>query len=150
MFKTKQVSAALWLLVLILLPMGFGGSTLGAPGQVPQGAPHPNAGPFSGDLYITSFIDVLPPYTAQALALCNQYAAASRHDAGLVRFEVLAQANGRENHMMLFIVWKTQKDYETNMGQPYTKMFRERLQQYLGAPYDERMSHMVLAQVTPK
>ena len=150
MSTTKQISAGLLVLALILAPMGTGSAVFGAPGQVPQGAPHPNAGPFSGDLYITAFIDVLPPYTAQALTLCNEYAAASKHDAGLVRFEVLAQANGRENHMMLFVVWKTQKDYETNMGQPYTKKFREKLQQYLGAPYDERMSHMVPAQVAAK
>ena len=99
--------------------------------------------PLGGNLYITTFIDILPQFTDMTLALCKQYEVASRTDPGLVRFEVLAQTYGRENHIMLLAVWKTQKDYENNIGQAHTKMFREKLLPYLGAPFDERLSHLV-------
>jgi len=79
------------------------------------------------------------------LALCKQYEIASRTDPGLVRSEVLAQTYGRENHIMLLVVWKTQKDYENNIGQAHTKTFREKLLPYWGAPFDERVSHLVPA-----
>lgn len=98
--------------------------------------------PLGGNLYITTFIDVLPQYTGTTLAMCKEYAAASRSDPGLVRFEVLAQAFNRENHIMLIVVWKTQKDYDNHIGQEHTKKFREKLLPYLGAPFDERVSHL--------
>jgi quinol monooxygenase YgiN len=98
--------------------------------------------PLGGNLYITTFIDVLPQYTGTTLAMCKEYAAASRNDPGLVRFEVLAQAFNRENHIMLIVVWKTQKDYDNHVGRAHTKTFREKLLPYLGAPFDERVSHL--------
>jgi quinol monooxygenase YgiN len=95
-----------------------------------------------GNLYVTTFIDVLPDYTAATTALVQQYYAASKHDSGLVSFEALRQ-DGRENHMTLVVVWKTKEDFAKHEAEFDTKMFREKLLPYLGAPYDERLNWVI-------
>lgn len=146
MRKDTRSSLRLRAIILGLVLLGFAGAVVSPPidGQASQPAaavPLVNP-PLGGNLYITTFIDVLPQYTGTALALCKEYAAASRNDPGLVRFEVLAQAFNRENHIMLIVVWKTQKDYDNHVGRAHTKTFRGKLLPYLGAPFDERVSHL--------
>jgi quinol monooxygenase YgiN len=148
MCAIKRISPWLALLILASLAAAFPVATaFSFPRQASQPAnPAPLLNPpLGGNLYITTFIDILPQFTEMTFALCKQYEIASRTDPGLVRFEVLAQTYGRENHIMLLVVWKTQKDYENNIGQAHTKTFREKLLPYLGAPFDERVSHLVPA-----
>jgi quinol monooxygenase YgiN len=142
----KRISPWLALAILASLAAAFPTPTASSSARQASQPPNPTPilnPPLGGNLYITTFIDILPQFTEMTLALCKQYEVASRTDPGLVRFEVLAQTYGRENHIMLQAVWKTQKDYENNISQAHTKMFREKLLPYLGAPFDERVSHLV-------
>lgn len=103
---------ALLVLLLLTLPQGF--SAAARQPQTPPAAPAaaPAAVPGNtprGNFYVLTFIDVLGQYQPQADVLCRQYIAASRSDAGGVRFQALAQTDGRENHIMLFGEWKSGK-----------------------------------------
>jgi quinol monooxygenase YgiN len=126
--KNSRLAYVVFALIALALP------TIARPQQP---APKP-----TGNLYVTAFIDVLGDYTAATAALVQQYYAASKHDTGLVRFEALRQ-DGRENHMTLIMVWKTKEDFMKHEAEFDTKAFREKLQPYLGAPYDERLSWAV-------
>ncbi len=123
--KSSRLACVALALIVVALP---------AIARPQQPAPKP-----VGSLYVTTFIDVLPDYTAMTTTLIQQYFAASKHDTGLVRFEALRQ-DGRENHMTLIEVWKTKEDFVKHEGEFDTKMFREKLLPYLGAPYDERLN----------
>jgi quinol monooxygenase YgiN len=147
MCAIKRISPRLLLVILVALAAAFpGAAAFSSPRQAsqPPNPPPPLLNPpLGGDLYVTTFIDILPRFIEMTFALCKQYEVASRTDPGFVRFEVLAQTYGRENHITLLAVWKTQKDYENHIGQAHTKMFREKMLPYLGAPFDERVSHLV-------
>src|SRR5580704_1702697 len=66
-----------------------------------------------GKLYVVTHIDVTPDYTAGGSKLLQQFAAESRKDPGVVRFELL-QDNGRSNHFTLVEVWENTKAFESH------------------------------------
>jgi len=139
MHTLRRTWPCLVLLALLTVSQGFSGAA-----HPPQTAPAtPPVRLPQGNLYVLTFIDVLPQYTEGTEAVCRKYIAASRNDPGLLRFEALEQTAGRPNHLMLLAVWKTEKDFQTHEGKAYTKKFREQLLPYLGAPFDERLSYVI-------
>jgi quinol monooxygenase YgiN len=137
MLKTNQVRRIWPCLIFMALAFAWGTQGFAHPPQA-TASPKPAA-----DLYVLTFIDVLPQFAAPATALARQYESASLRDAGLVRFEVLAQQNGRENHITLLVVWRTQKAFEAHEAMAHTKEFREKLLPMLGSPFDERLNEIV-------
>jgi quinol monooxygenase YgiN len=95
-----------------------------------------------GKLYVVTHIDVTPDYTADGSKLLLQFAAESRRDPGVVRFELL-QDNARSNHFALVEVWENMKAFEGHQEAQHTKRFREKLQPMLGSPFDERLHHLM-------
>jgi quinol monooxygenase YgiN len=91
-------------------------------------------------LYVVTHVDLTPNYEADGEKLLQQFAADSRHDPGVVRFELL-QDNARKNHFTLVEVWENQKTFEGHESAEHTKNFREKLQPMLGSPFDERLHH---------
>jgi len=93
-------------------------------------------------LYVVTHVDLTPNYVEDGTKLLQQFAAESRHDPGVVRFELL-EDNGRHNHFTLVEVWENSKVFEGHEAAAHTKNFREKLQPMLGSPFDERLHHIM-------
>ena len=93
-------------------------------------------------VYVVTHVDVTPNYTADATKLLHEFAAESKKDAGVVRFEVLQQ-DSRANHYTIVEVWQTRQAFEAHSASEHAKRFREKLQPMLGSPFDERL-HEIL------
>ena len=93
-------------------------------------------------VYVVTHVDVTPNYTADATKLLREFAAESKKDPGVVRFEVLQQ-DSRANHYTVVEVWQTRPAFEAHSASEHSKRFREKLQPMLGSPFDERL-HEIL------
>jgi quinol monooxygenase YgiN len=93
-------------------------------------------------VYVVTHVDVTPNYTADATKMLREFAADSRKDAGVVRFEILQQ-DSRANHYTIVEVWRTRDAFETHSAAEHTKRFREKLQPMLGSPFDERLHSLL-------
>src|SRR5436305_8010754 len=91
----------------------------------------------SGALYVVTYVDVFPNFTDVTIKALQQFAADSRKDAGLVRFEFL-QDVARANHFSIVEVWRDRQAYDAHLTQPHSKQFREKIQPGMGSPFDER------------
>ena len=56
-------------------------------------------------VYIATYVEVVPPSTAQGTALLRQYREASRKDPGNLRIEVLQRID-RPNQFTVLAAWK--------------------------------------------
>ena len=90
------------------------------------------------NVYVVSHIDVTPDHAAETAKLLKEFAADSRKDPGVVRFEVMLQ-DGRTNHFTIVEVWRNRQAFEAHSALEHTKRYREQLHGYLGSPYDERL-----------
>ena len=93
-------------------------------------------------LYVVTHIDVYPNFAADTASLLKQFAADSLKDTGAVRFEVLRDVE-RMNHFTVVEIWKSRAAYEAHLSAPHSKPFRDKLQPWLGSPFDERLSYLV-------
>jgi quinol monooxygenase YgiN len=98
--------------------------------------------PTGNMLYVAIFVDVTPPNTAAGRKALQQYVADSRKDPGLVRMEAVAQ-NGRENHFVVFAVWRDQQAFEAHESAAHTKNFRATMGPLMGAPFDQRLHSLL-------
>ena len=101
-------------------------------------AAQPPAKDPGGSVYVISFVDATPNFAMDCAKLLMQFAAESKKDPGVVRFDVLRQ-DSRGNHFLISEVWRSRKDFEAHTALEHTKQFREKLQPMLGSPYDERV-----------
>jgi quinol monooxygenase YgiN len=97
--------------------------------------------------YIVTYIEVAPAETQKAAALIKKHGAASRKQAGNLRFEAL-QGSGRKNHFLLLEAWQDQAAREAHARAAGTVAFRHDLHPLLYSPYDER-PHAPLAAADP-
>ena len=89
-------------------------------------------------VYVVAHVDVTPDHAADTAALLKQYAADSRKDPGIVRIDAIVQ-DGRTNHFTIVEVWQTRQAFEAHTALAHTVQYREKLHNYLGSPYDERI-----------
>ena len=106
---------------------------------LPLAATSPAQGPVD-KLFVVTHVDLTPNYAADGTKLLLQFAADSKRDSGVVRFELL-QDNARGNHFTLVEVWENSKAFEAHEAAEHSKNFREKLQPMLGSPFDERLHH---------
>jgi quinol monooxygenase YgiN len=90
-------------------------------------------------LYVVTHVDLTPNYIADGTPLLKQFAAESRKDKGLVRFEMLVDVS-RKNHFTIVSVWENQAAFDAHLEADHTKQMRQKLQPMLGSPFDERLS----------
>jgi quinol monooxygenase YgiN len=90
-------------------------------------------------LYVVTHVDLTPNYIADGTPLLKQYAAESRKDKGVVRFEMLVDVS-RKNHFTIVSVWESQAAFDAHLQADHTKQMRQKLQPMLGSPFDERLS----------
>jgi quinol monooxygenase YgiN len=100
-----------------------------------QDARAQNAG--DAAVYTVTYIEVMPSAKDTAAALLKELGAASRKEAGNLRFDWL-QRRDRPNHFVIVEAWKDQKAQDASRAAEYTRQFRDKLQRLLSSPYDER------------
>jgi len=88
--------------------------------------------------YTATYVEVVPPSTAQAAALLRQYREASRKDEGNLRFEVFQRID-RPNQFAIVAAWKSQKAFEAHGAAAPAREFRAKLPPLLASPNDERL-----------
>lgn len=95
-------------------------------------------------VYVVTLIDVIPipAGLGDVNKLLLQFAADSRKDPGVVRFEVVVQ-DGRPNHFVIIEVWQSREAFEAHSGAAHTRTFREKIQPSLGSPFDERLNALL-------
>lgn len=96
------------------------------------------------NLYVVTHVDIIAPggKLDEPLALLREFAADSRKDPGVMRFELLQQDN-RHNHFTIVEVWQTRDAFEAHSAADHTKRFREKIQPMLGSPFDERLHNLL-------
>jgi len=97
--------------------------------------------------FIVTYIEVAPSEARKAADLIKKHSAASKQQAGNLRFEAL-QGTGRRNHFLLLEAWQDQSAREAHAKAARTMAFRKDLQPLLYSPYDER-PHVGLVAADP-
>lgn len=92
----------------------------------------------TGDMYVVTHVDAIPPAKYDAVALLKQLVGSSRDDDGCVRFEALQQRS-RQNHFSVVEVWRDRQAFEAHVTAAHTRRFREQFQPMTGSLYDERL-----------
>lgn len=105
----------------------------------PQGSKTKSPAP----LYVTTFVDLMPQNKQPGTAAIRDYVNATRREPGIVRVEAIAQVGGRDNHLMIFEIWKDQKLFDEHEASANTREFRSKLLPLLGAPFDQRLYFLV-------
>jgi quinol monooxygenase YgiN len=93
-------------------------------------------------LYVVTHVDFTPNFTADGTAALEKFAADSRKDKGVVRFELL-QDLSRKNHFTIVEVWENRAAFDAHLAADHSKQFREKLQPMLGSPFDERLHNIL-------
>jgi len=89
-------------------------------------------------VYVVSYLEVMPPSQAEAIALLQQYREASRQEEGNGRLEVLQQ-HGRPDHFVLIETWQNQQAFATHGMAVHTQQCHDRLRPLCVSPPDERL-----------
>ena len=97
--------------------------------------------------FIVTYIEVAPAEAQKAADLLKKHSAASKQQAGNLRFEAL-QGTGRRNHFLLLEAWQDQSARDAHAKTARTIAFRKDLQPLLYSPYDER-PHVGLVAADP-
>jgi quinol monooxygenase YgiN len=98
----------------------------------------PQAAPSGRIVYVVTHVDVIPPKLADTLPVLTAMAEASRKDPGNGRLEVVQQ-QARPNHFTVVEIWANRRALDAHQSLPRTVQYREALQPFIGALYDERL-----------
>ncbi len=88
-------------------------------------------------VYMVSYIDVTSSARGSGTTLMRQLAAASRQEAGIVRYEAF-QRSAPSNQFAVIEIWKDQQSYDAHAASAHLKTFRQQIEPLLIAPIDER------------
>jgi quinol monooxygenase YgiN len=92
----------------------------------------------AGEVYVATYVEVVPAATKDGAALLKQYRDAARKDAGNLRAEVVQEIN-RPTRFVVLAIWADQKAFEAHGTAAHTAQFRDKLKAVQAAPYDERV-----------
>jgi quinol monooxygenase YgiN len=106
-------------------------AAVAAPGALAQA-------PDNQPAYGVTYIEVTPSAEATAAGLMRQVAAASRKEAGNLRYEVLQDIE-RRNQFAILETWHDMKAIEAHGAGATMKQFREKLDPLRTGFYDERL-----------
>ena len=97
---------------------------------------------FSGELFVVTHIDGMPPEKENGAALVRQMWLETGTEDGCLACNALTQVN-RPNHMTVFENWLDREAQSTHAETDTIKAFREALTPLSGALYDERFYRLV-------
>jgi quinol monooxygenase YgiN len=93
--------------------------------------------PDNQSAFVVTYIEVMPSAKAETANLLRQVAAASRKEAGNLRYEVL-QRSERRNQFAILEAWSDRKAFEAHGGGAGMKQFRDQFSPLRIGFYDER------------
>ena len=100
----------------------------------------------SDQIVVVTHIDIIPNSAgaapSAAIQLLEQFVLDSRKDPG-VKYFTLITWDPTKNHFQLLEVYRDIRSMNEHVSASHTIEFRENLQQYIGAPYDERVYHPI-------
>jgi len=91
-------------------------------------------------IFVITHVDIEPQSVAQALPVLDTFVSDSASDPGVQTFALLSQS-GTTNHFQLIEVFAHQQAFDAHVSAQHTLDFRNDLQSFIGAPYDERLYH---------
>ena len=103
--------------------------------QVGKAADAPAHG---GEIEVVTHIDVIPTFLSQAQPLILKFVVDSASDPGVREF-LLVSWDGITNHFQLIERYDTKRAFDLHVSNQHTVQFRNSLQPFIGAPYDERV-----------
>jgi len=92
----------------------------------------------SRQIFVITHVDIDPQFVGQALPALDTFVSDSASDPGVQTFALLSQA-GTTNHFQLIEVFANQQAFDAHVSTQHTLDFRNDLQPFIGAPYDERL-----------
>jgi len=96
----------------------------------------------SSEIVVVTHIDIIPNSAGvappAAVQLLKQFVVDSREDPG-VKYFTLITWDPTKNHFQLLEVYKDMHSFDEHVSESHTIEFRDDLQPYIGAPYDERL-----------
>jgi quinol monooxygenase YgiN len=90
------------------------------------------------EVVVVTHIDIIPDFVDQAEPLLKQFVADSRNDPG-VKYFTLITWDPTTNHFQLIEVFQNMRAFNVHVSAEHTVDFRNALQPFIGAPYDERL-----------
>jgi quinol monooxygenase YgiN len=96
----------------------------------------------SSEIVVVTHVDIIPDSSGAApqaaVGLLTRFVVDSRKDPG-VKYFTLITWDPTKNHFQLLEVYRDIFSFNQHVSASHTTMFRDNLQQYIGAPYDERV-----------
>jgi quinol monooxygenase YgiN len=89
-------------------------------------------------VYSVTYVEVLPPSRAEAVAALTSYRDATRQESGNLRCEVLSRL-GQPHQLVILEVWLDQAAFETHVKTASATQTREKMHAIRSAPIDERV-----------
>jgi quinol monooxygenase YgiN len=94
----------------------------------------------SRQIFVITHVDIDPQFVDQALPVLDTFVSDSASDPGVQTFALLSQA-GTTNHFQLIEVFANRQAFNAHVSAQHTVDFRNDIQPFIGAPYDERLYH---------
>jgi quinol monooxygenase YgiN len=92
----------------------------------------------AGEIEVVTHIDVIPTFLGQAMPLILKFVSDSANDPGVREF-LLVSWDDITNHFQLIERFQTRRTFDLHVSAPHSVQFRDSLQPFIGAPYDERL-----------
>jgi len=87
---------------------------------------------------VVTHLDIIPTFVDQAVPVLNEFVQNSRNDPGVVVFKMISWTP-TTNHFQLIEVFENERAFEAHASAAHTIAFRRDIQQFIGAPYDDRV-----------
>jgi quinol monooxygenase YgiN len=91
-----------------------------------------------GEIEIVTHIDIIPTFLDDAKPLILQFVTDSAGDPGVREF-LLVSWDDMTNHFQLIERFQTRRLFDLHVSAQHSVKFRDSLQPFIGAPYDERV-----------
>jgi len=108
-------------------------------GNLLAGTVNPRSGHAeSRQIFVITHVDIDPQFVGQALPALDTFVSDSASDPGVQTFALLSQSP-TTNHFQLIEVFANQQAFDAHVSTQHTLDFRNDIQPFIGAPYDERL-----------
>ena len=92
----------------------------------------------SRQIFVITHVDIDPQFVDQALPVLDTFVSDSASDSGVQTFALLSQTP-TANHFQLIEVFANRQAFNAHVSAQHTLDFRNDIQPFIGAPYDERL-----------
>jgi quinol monooxygenase YgiN len=95
----------------------------------------------SRQIFVITHVDIDPQFVPEpALPVLDTFVTDSASDPGVQTFVLISQA-GTTNHFQLIEIFANRQAFNAHVSAQHTLDFRNDIQPFIGAPYDERLYH---------